>query len=282
MVCGHPYILDEIDKNLKGEELKTRILEIFTLMSPLSPSLTPTTPSTLTPISGGITNALYLLTLPTSKYLLRIFGGEGMINRDSETLTYSNLSTYLGGVSYHGRFGNGRIEGFLEDFKACDLESMRGKDVIESVVKLHGYVPEGGVGECELWEQLETWFGEAKDSKTKVNLKLINEIDLNKLQTRVQKLKRQIQSSSSAKIVFSHNDLLSANIMRSGSKIQLIDFEYGGANYAAFDLANHFNEYAGGTVDGVPDYGLLPGEGEKREWVDEYCRLTGGGRGCLI
>ena len=27
--------------------------------------------------------------------------------------------------------------------------------------------------------------------------------------------------------------------------VNFIDFEYAGLNYAAFDLANHFNEYAG-------------------------------------
>ena len=39
-------------------------------------------------------------------------------------------------------------------------------------------------------------------------------------------------------------------------QIQLIDFEYGGTNYVAFDMTNHFNEHAGGTTkeeSGVPD-----------------------------
>ncbi len=30
-------------------------------------------------------------------------------------------------------------------------------------------------------------------------------------------------------------------------ELKLIDFEYGGPNYRAFDIANHFNEWAGGT-----------------------------------
>lgn len=28
-------------------------------------------------------------------------------------------------------------------------------------------------------------------------------------------------------------------------EVRFIDFEYGGINYQAFDIANHFNEYAG-------------------------------------
>lgn len=34
------------------------------------------------------------------------------------------------------------------------------------------------------------------------------------------------------------------------AQIMLIDFEYGGFNYCAFDIGNHFNMYAGGTDQG--------------------------------
>ena len=47
---------------------------------------------------------------------------------------------------------------------------------------------------------------------------------------------------------FCHNDLLSGNILisRDGSaEITLIDYEYASYNYVAFDIANHFCEYAG-------------------------------------
>jgi len=53
--------------------------------------------------------------------------------------------------------------------------------------------------------------------------------------------------------VFCHNDLLSGNILRfkdeeyqaTKNRVQFIDFEYGCYNFRAFDLANHFCEYAG-------------------------------------
>ena len=39
-------------------------------------------------------------------------------------------------------------------------------------------------------------------------------------------------------VVFCHNDALAGNIMcMQGSKILLIDFEYGGFNYRSFDIA---------------------------------------------
>lgn len=48
-------------------------------------------------------------------------------------------------------------------------------------------------------------------------------------------------------IVFCHNDLLLGNILYNESKktINFIDFEYAAPNYQAYDIANHFCEFAG-------------------------------------
>ena len=35
------------------------------------------------------------------------------------------------------------------------------------------------------------------------------------------------------------------NILCNSDDVGIIDFEYGGPNYLAYDIANHFNEYAG-------------------------------------
>jgi ethanolamine kinase len=52
-------------------------------------------------------------------------------------------------------------------------------------------------------------------------------------------------------VVFCHNDLLSGNILdvEEEKRTQIIDFEYGGYNYAGFDFANHFCEHAGFDFD---------------------------------
>mmetsp|Transcript_30138 Transcript_30138/g.49816 ORF Transcript_30138/g.49816 Transcript_30138/m.49816 type:complete len:261 (-) Transcript_30138:162-944(-) len=52
-------------------------------------------------------------------------------------------------------------------------------------------------------------------------------------------------------VVFSHQDLLSGNILYNDSwdHVRIIDYEYGGYNYRGFDIANHFCEYAGFDFD---------------------------------
>jgi len=114
---------------------------------------------------------------------------------------------------------------------------------------------------------------------------------------------------TNAGIGFCHNDLLASNIMMRTSisksksncndndhgndndndndndrpileELHFIDFEYGGINYFAYDIANHFNEYAGGTAeedDSTPDYSRCPSQDHKRiffeAYVDEYNNL---------
>lgn len=49
-------------------------------------------------------------------------------------------------------------------------------------------------------------------------------------------------------VVFAHNDLLLGNILYDGSgenKIIFIDYEYADYNFQAYDIGNHFDEFAG-------------------------------------
>ena len=71
-------------------------------------------------------------------------------------------------------------------------------------------------------------------------------------------------------IVFCHNDALLNNvIIQEKNVINFIDLEYGAPNYAAFDIANHFAEFAG--CDGVLDYQKwLPGKSWRQAWVRKY------------
>ena len=66
------------------------------------------------------------------------------------------------------------------------------------------------------------------------------------LESELQDLQKNISSLGSP-IVMCHNDLLLANVILdpSRSHVVFIDYEYAGLNYQAFDIGNHFAEFAG-------------------------------------
>lgn len=76
-------------------------------------------------------------------------------------------------------------------------------------------------------------------------------------------------------VTFCHNDLISRNIVynRRDSRVTFIDVEYAGENYPAFDVANHFLEFAG-----VPelDYSKFPDKEFRFRWIQEYLRHAKG------
>jgi thiamine kinase-like enzyme len=156
-----------------------------------------------------------------------------------------------------------------------------------------------------LWNQLDTWFLQAKqiemlsplsvswivlpDVNNHGHVSLSSSSPLQAIQLELEWLRKVIPSD--AKLAFCHNDLLAANILyddpSNGSHtnnedndtnhadddsphVLLIDFEYGGCNYCAFDLANFFNEFAGGTVDGIPNYDDCPSTSVQIELITCY------------
>jgi ethanolamine kinase len=67
-----------------------------------------------------------------------------------------------------------------------------------------------------------------------------------KLEEEYAVLKAELCSVGSP-VVFCHNDLLLANVIYNAKKstVTFIDYEYSSYNYQAFDIGNHFAEFAG-------------------------------------
>jgi len=65
--------------------------------------------------------------------------------------------------------------------------------------------------------------------------------------TKAIKEMKEILEAQGMPVTFCHNDLLLGNIIydEKTSKVSFIDFEYAMPNYPPFDVANHFNEFAG-------------------------------------
>lgn len=247
-------------------------------------------------VTGGITNALYCVTgfRPVQAYdslLIRIFGAEGMIDRDVETCTFAELAKAGIAPNYFGRFANGRVEGFLVNYSILVVMDLQIKNNMEAIAKEMAHLHQGfKVPETleewhhpsnpGLWSQLFTWMEQAKKIDPQLGYKSKGDperaarlLNLGYVENELNFVKEKVIPED-AKIVFCHNDLLPANIMKHNEtgEIHLIDFEYGGLNYAAFDIANHFNEFAGGPEkkNGEPDYELFPNDNEQKLFIDAY------------
>ncbi|OAA61138.1 Protein kinase-like domain protein [Niveomyces insectorum RCEF 264] len=77
-------------------------------------------------------------------------------------------------------------------------------------------------------------------------------------------------------LVFSHNDLLSGNVImlppKAGGQelveVAFIDYEYAVPSPAAFDIANHFAEWGGFDCD----MSVMPTVSQRRDFINEYMR----------
>ncbi|KAI6785867.1 ethanolamine kinase-like protein [Emericellopsis cladophorae] len=72
-------------------------------------------------------------------------------------------------------------------------------------------------------------------------------------------------------LVFAHCDLLCANVIMhreedQSATVSFIDYEYATPSPAAFDVANHFAEWAGYDCD----YAAVPTVSQRREFIHEY------------
>lgn len=312
----------------------------------------------VTPVTGGNTNQLFCVSgmatssrnggldieFPNDSLLVRLFGADGMIDRDEETSTYSTLANQGLALKYYGRFGNGRIEEMLVGWSTLTEDDLMGQreagsssiqkglpptnlndSIARELARLHAtyelpshLLVEGSSNDTErgekgfslpeptLWTQLYPWLERALEAKflTERDTQRANH-ELNPplatLKEEIDWLKSSVigggtenkegSETTSAGIGFCHNDLLASNIMMltkaqtacGGSSdeekplllegLRFIDFEYGGINYYAYDIANHFNEYAGGTAEednSTPDYNRCPNRQEQRTFLEAY------------
>ncbi|KAG7341417.1 choline/ethanolamine kinase [Nitzschia inconspicua] len=248
----------------------------------------------VSPVLGGNTNTLFCVSsiqsfngnsidIPES-VLVRIFGAPGLIDRDVETSTYAALAQQGLALAYFGRFANGRIEEW-SDWKPITESDMAKPDIscyiAMQLARLHCCfnIPphlleyHNPQATPTMWTQLEEWLASVQTAtfRNDHDTQRAQDLQLHKLNDEVLWLKESVIPTT-AKIGFCHNDLLASNILCS-VPLQLIDFEYGGINYLAYDIANHFNEFAGGTAKedkSTPDYSRMPSPKMQRHFCRAY------------
>ncbi|XP_076618895.1 ethanolamine kinase 1 isoform X2 [Colletes latitarsis] len=210
--------------------------------------------------------------------LVRVYGHKTdlLINRKDETRNIRILNKAGFTHSIYATFNNGLAYQFIEG-TTLTTEMVRNPDVYTLIAKkmaqMHKLKPNDAEipKEACIWNKIEKFmeimpkefFDELKQARF---VKLIKPVSV--LKQNYQLLKKTLLDLNS-EVVFAHNDLLLGNVLYNQKEniVTFIDFEYTAYNYQAFDIANHFAEFAG--IDN-PDYSLYPEEELQKTWLNIY------------
>ncbi|CAF3549395.1 unnamed protein product [Rotaria sp. Silwood1] len=207
--------------------------------------------------------------------IIKIYGAqtELYIDRQSEINTMNILSeqhVFSQRVLIH--FNNGIIYEYVSG-KACSRDDVRKENIAQLIaIKLAQFhnVP---IVKTEkpyiiliLRKFIELLNGSSFDLTSIIS-------DINALDEHI--LPRLVPNAEFGKeLVLCHNDLVVKNIIynEKDQSVSFIDFEYAHINYALFDIANHFVEYAGGDDT---DFSLYPDRDEQKRWLKIYFQTRG-------
>jgi hypothetical protein len=126
-------------------------------------------------VSGGITNALYLCTVPGFRpVLVRLFGAstELFIDREKERHWVKTLSRNEFGPAVHGYFANGRLEGFIGQSRCPGVSEMwKDTRIQESIASELCAMHRLRIGESEaemktpaMFSVLDSWAAQASNA----------------------------------------------------------------------------------------------------------------------
>ncbi|CAG0881238.1 unnamed protein product [Darwinula stevensoni] len=259
-------------------------------------------------ITGGLSNILYLCSLPPSNpkspvqeprhALFRIYGqvhGECQMqihNVITESIVFAVLSERAVGPRLYGVFPGGRLEEYIPA-RSLRREELQENKIMDAVARKCAYVHTLDVPIVKeptwMWDTLSKWAHRLLKQSC-VDLDMV--IDFPAEVTWLRKFLVEVQSP----VVFSHNDLQEGNLLALRdecgdiSRIVLIDFEYCAYNYRAFDIANHFCEWMYCYQVQEPPYftynkNHFPSPEEQmhfiRKYLERYKRLLNSPGECL-
>jgi len=212
-----------------------------------------------------------------SMLLFRIYGDgtDHFIDREKEKRCMQVMHRAGCARPLLATFANGLVYGF-QPGETVSKVTVRAPEVFPliaaAMARLHRIQPAAPFSpDVCLWPSLEKMMALAPQAFDDPKLQSRFESELRPpevMRVELKKLRAELESLESP-VVFCHNDILLDNIVVTpdGDRVCFIDFEYGGFNFQAFDIGNHFNEYSG-TVD--VDYGLFPDGEFQRRWLRAY------------
>ena len=188
---------------------------------------------TINPLEGGITNLNFLVNHGNEKLVVRLGQDipEHLVYRSNE-INVSKAAHEIG-VSpklIHSEQGVLVLE-FIES-ETLDPKGVQKnlERIIPVIKKIHNEIPNFLSGQPAIF-----WVFHV--IKYYANfLRSNHSIHQNKIDELLLKASKLEKLSSPREIVFGHNDFLAANFLDDGSKIWVVDWEYGGFNDPLFDI----------------------------------------------
>ncbi len=185
------------------------------------------------PLEGGITNLNFLVSDSGSKSVVRLGSDipEHLVYRSNEIIV--SEAAYQIGVSPKLIYNEPGVL-VLEFIESKTLEPKTVRENLNKIVpiirKIHDEIPNKLSGQPQIFWVFYVikYYSNYLLNNNSSHISLIPSL-LKKAET-LEKL------SSPREIVFGHNDLLAANFLDDGSKIWVVDWEYGGFNDPLFDI----------------------------------------------
>ncbi|KAI6176617.1 hypothetical protein M3Y97_00817700 [Aphelenchoides bicaudatus] len=228
--------------------------------------------------TNGITNTVLCVQNASDdeKLVFRIYGNctENIIDRKSELESFQLLGKYDIAPQVFCKFVNGFVVGHLPG-ETLTTRSVRDTEIISKVCEklaLMHRIPTDPPKKPFLFSKAQQFLNNIParfddEEKQRQYEKLFSDVSFNDM---FDELKEMISDIKNTNQVLCHNDLLINNLLYDSNEVHIIDYEYTAVNYQLFDVANHFNEWAG--VDDI-DFNLCPNEDEKRHFVETYLKF---------
>ena len=185
------------------------------------------------PLEGGITNLNFLVSDSGSKSVVRLGSDipEHLVYRSNEIIV--SEAAYQIGVSPKLIYNEPGVL-VLEFIESKTLEPKTVRENLNKIVpiirKIHDEIPNKLSGQPQIFWVFYVlmYYSNYLLNNNCSHISLIPSL--------LKKAEKLEKLSSPREIVFGHNDLLAANFLDDGSKIWVVDWEYGGFNDPLFDI----------------------------------------------
>lgn len=258
-------------------------------------------------LSAAMTNTVYIISNSDCnlkkeeprRLLLRIYGEgvDNILDRNEELDWFVKLSKARAGPKLFATFQNGRIEEYIESVTLTP-RMMRDSEIsiaiAKAMAKFHRLDVEGD--EVVFWKRVEHWRHEGRKAFKSLLKRFPEDLGIISVLEQIRshgifeerefcteegKFKNFLDKlvRHESPIVLCHNDLQHGNILLNDlGKIVFIDYEYGGMSYAAYDIANHFCEWASDFTDSNPRPHIMnfeefyPNLEQREQFIREYLK----------